>query len=209
MQADCMEMQPTSIGSKHPCVAETINVIDRPITYQDLGRGRNANSPHKNRLIPVLHTPDLHYSARILSSDLWGMPCNQMKTFPFAVSADPLFQGIHHSQPRNVTHIRLPSYGECWSERLPVSHKWKKKQNTCSKSHLNNRPCFLEHEGRMHAPYTIALVCGWAIMVGICVCETSITQGFTVTPLQLGIFVTWRCVEGPNADNRQALQKQK
>lgn len=79
----------------------------------------------------------LHYSACVLAADLCGIPCNQMKTFPSAMSAVPHFlTSIIPTPTKSHTQMHDFSWGVppyiCWmdcllhtrgkSEQLKQSH---------------------------------------------------------------------------------------
>lgn len=96
--------------SKHPCSA-----IDMVIFYRGTRGDRNTDCSLRNWWTLCPHSPSLHYSACIFASDLCGIPRNQMKTFPSAVSAVPRFLGpIIPTPTKSHTHTCTLSHGECF-----------------------------------------------------------------------------------------------
>lgn len=79
------------------------------------------------------------------ASDLCGIPCNQMKTFPSAVSAFLHFLGIHHSRPHKGTHALFHTGSASFHllDGSPITYKWRN-QNSWSKRHrsiMDNMSC--------------------------------------------------------------------
>lgn len=90
--------------STHPCGAEACEWL----ISQSWGTGKETGTLVASLghwWIPFSRFPSLHYSACIRASDLCGIPWNQMKTFPSAVSAVPLFLRFINSTPtKSHTH---------------------------------------------------------------------------------------------------------
>lgn len=118
--------------SNHPCSAEPKRVIGRPISNRDTMRGTPTALWKTDGL--TSHSALLHYSACILASDICGILYNQMKTFPYVMSAVPHFFGSIIPAPTSHTQALFLIWSASFHllDGLPVAYK-RKHLNSWSK----------------------------------------------------------------------------
>lgn len=106
--------QPTSIESKHSCGGEATNVTDRPIDYQDLGRGGSTSGPRKKMdsfqfripqtcIILPASSPQISEECLVTKWKHSPLLCQRAHTFKGSIIPTPTMTYTH-------THTHMPSF---------------------------------------------------------------------------------------------------